>query len=147
MSFSLPPLKPPPRNAVLLHWPQDGDGWIHPDDRQLAAWLLPSDRVFHYEGTEGRYNVLTYGDRVLRIEPVLWLEGPDEGLRVGHQVEVLSRMGKNWPRVGFIREMRWSEGRRVIRYQIRERDRKIPTPYAADDLRRIDAFSPPRFYQ
>jgi hypothetical protein len=140
MSFRLLDLERPPMLVILPRWPKDGDDWIHPHDRTLARSLLPGDRVFRCEGTEGPYNVLTYGHRVLRIEPVLWLEAPDEGLRVGDQVEVLSQMGRNWPRVAFIREMRWGEHRRRVLYQLRERTRDIPTFYLADDLRRIDRF-------
>jgi hypothetical protein len=135
MSFPLPDLKRPPFQVVLLRWPRDGDDWIHPDDRQLAHSLLPSDRVFRCEDTEGPYNVLTYGHRLLRIEPVLWQEVPDEGLRIGDQVEVLSRWGKNWPRIAVIQEIRWREGQRKISYQVRERTRDIPTLYAAEDLK------------
>lgn len=140
MSFVLPDLKPPPRNVVLLRWPRDGDAWIHPEDRHLAHRLLPSDRVFRCEEFEGGYNVIAYGDRRLRIEPVLWLEVAEEGFQIGDQVEVLSRLGKNWPRIGYIREMRWSEGQRSIWYQIQERNRLIPTRYVADDLRRVENF-------
>lgn len=140
MTFVLQDLRRPAIHVVLQRWPRDGVAWIHPDDRHLAGSLIPSDRVFRCENTEGVYNVLTYGHRVIRIEPVLWLEVPVEGLRIGDQVEVLSRLGKNWPRVGFLREMRWRESSRTIAYQIRERDRNIPTWYAADDLRRIEQF-------
>jgi hypothetical protein len=106
----------------------------------LAGVLLPSDRVFVCEDYERPYNVLSYGHRALRVEPVLWLEVADEGLRIGDQVEVLSRMGKNWPRIGVIREMRWSETQQKISYQICARERNIPTRYGADDLRRIENF-------
>jgi hypothetical protein len=140
MSIDLPDLKRPPIHVVFPRWPCDGDAWIHPDDRCLASNLLPGDRVFRCEETEGPYNLLTYGYRALRVEPVLWLEVPEEGLKIGDQVEVLSRMGKNWPRVGFIREMRWRESGRQIAYQLRERTRDIPTFYYADDLRRIEQF-------
>ncbi len=140
MTFVLRDLKRPPIQVVLLRWPRDGDGWIHPEDRRLANSLLPSNRVFRCEEVEGPYNVLTYGDRVIRVEPVLWLEVPDEGLRVGDQVEVLSRMGKNWPRVGFIREVRWLDTRQSIVYQVRERRCEIPTQYAAEDMRRVEYF-------
>jgi hypothetical protein len=135
MDFPLPDLKRPPFHVVLLRWPRDGDDWVHPDDRQLARSLLPSDRVFRCEGVEGPYNVITYGHRLLRIEPVLWQEVPDEGLRIGDQVEVLSRWGKNWPRIAVIQEIRWRETQRTITYQVRERTRDIPTLYAAEDLK------------
>jgi hypothetical protein len=140
MSFALQPLKRPPRHVVLLHWPRDGEAWIHPDDRHLAGVLLPSDRVFLCEDDEGPYHVLTYGHRTLRVEPVMCVDVPDEGLRVGDQVEVLSRMGKNWPQIGFIREVRWSETQQAVWYQIRTRDRLLPTRYRADDLRRVERF-------
>jgi hypothetical protein len=140
MTFHLPDLKRPPFHVVLLHWPRDGEDWVHPDDRQLARSLLPSDRVFCCDDTEGPYNVISYGHRVLRIEPVLWQEVPHEGLRIGDHVEVLSRWGKNWPRIAVIREIRWRESQRTIAYQVRERTRDIPTLYAADDLRRLDRF-------
>lgn len=137
---ALPDLRRPPINVVLLHWPQDGEGWIHPEDRCLAQNLLPSNRVFRCEERNGRYNVLSYGHRVLRIESVLWREVPDEGLQIGDQVEVLSRFGRNWPRVAEIREIRWRETAHEIVYQLRERTRDIPTPYAAGDLRRLEYF-------
>ena len=140
MSFALRDLKPPPRLIVLLRWPRDGEDWIHPDDRHLAGALLPSNRVFVCDDYQRPHNVISYGHRLLRIEPVLWLAVADEGLRIGDQVEVLSRMGKNWPRIGMIREMRWNESQQSISYQIRGRERDIPTFYSADDLRRVENF-------
>ena len=84
--LALADLVRPPFHVVLLHWPRDGDDWIHPDDRHLAGRLIPSDRVFLREGAEGPYHVLTYGHRLVRIEPAMWQEAPHEGLRIGDQV-------------------------------------------------------------
>lgn len=140
MSFVLSDLKRPPVHVVLLRWPRDGEAWIHPEDRELARRLLPSDRVFRRERVVKRYNVLRYGRLVLRIEPVLWRIVPDEGFLVGDPVEVLSRLGRNDPGLGAIREMRWCETTQTVWYQLRRGQTDDPRPYAAADLRLVESF-------
>jgi hypothetical protein len=133
-----PPLKTDPKYGCFLRWPQDGNDWLHPDDVALARTLIPSDRVFCRDGTEGDFHRFYYGDITFRAQPALWQEVQHEGLNIGDWVEVLSRGMRNEPRVGVIREMLWNQRERAIRYQIMENDVPIADLYAREDLQHID---------
>ena len=71
--------------------------------------MIPSDRVFRRDGTEGEYLLMHYGDVTLRVRRTLWQEVSPEGFEIGDWVEVLSRGMRNEPRTGVIREMLWDE--------------------------------------
>ncbi len=133
-----PPLKTDPKYGCFPWWPQDGNDWLHPDDVALARTIIPSQRVFRRDGGGGGYLLLRYGDIRLRVRPTLWLEIDHEGFEVGDWVEVLSRGMRNEPRTGVIREMRWDEHERAVRYQISENDVPIPDRYARDDLQHVE---------
>ena len=98
-----------PDFGIYNVWPEEGVQAVHPEDRdRIHAWV-PSDHVFERFEFDGEYYHVRYGDRVsFRIKPVLWLQVPDEGLRLGDQVEVLSNNMQNDPLVANIIEMRYS---------------------------------------
>src|SRR4029079_13926999 len=133
-----PPLKTDPKYGCFLRWPQDGNDWLHADDVALARTLIPSDRVFCRDGTEGDFHRFYYGDITFRARPVLWQEVQHEGLNIGDWIEVLSRGMRNEPRTGVIREMLWDQRERAIRYQIMENDVTIADLYAREDLQHVD---------
>ncbi len=133
-----PPLKTDPKYGCFLRWPQDGNDWLHPDDVALARDLLPSDRIFRRDGLDGEFHRFHYGDITFRARPALWQEVAHEGFDIGDWVEVLSRGMRNEPRAGIIREMRWDEDDRVIRYQISDNNAPIPDYYTRVDLERVE---------
>lgn len=137
--MNAPPLKTDPVYGVIPWWPDDSEGWIHPEDTQVVHALLPGDRVFRREGEEGPFVVMHYGDVQFRIKRRLWEVVPTDGLDIGDQVEVLSRGGKNTYRIGTIREMRWHQPSRSIHYQIADGEHLLSNVYTAEDLRLLSS--------
>lgn len=133
-----PPLKTDPKYGFYPWWPEDGDGWVHPEDVALARDTIPSPRVFRRDGQTGDFVVLHYGDLKLRVRRTLWQEVLPEGFEIGDWVEVLSRGQLNTPRTGVIREMHWEPRSRSMRYQILEHELPIPNFYSAEDLRHVE---------
>ena len=133
-----PPLKTDPKYGCFLRWPQDGNDWLHPDDVALARTLIPSDRVFCRDGTEGDFHRFHYGEITFRARLILWQEVTNEGLNIGDWVEVLSRGMRNESRVGVIREVLWNQRERGIHYQIMENDVPIADLYAREDLQHVE---------
>lgn len=75
----------------LYSWfEEDGTDLVHPAD--LEAWraLCPWQRVFRWEGRDGDYLVLTYGEQSFRVKPKLFksIDGPV--VSVGHSVMLKS---------------------------------------------------------
>ena len=131
-------LNVPPTYGIYPWWPQDGEGWIHPADVERARMLIPGGRILRRDRCVGRYLVLTYGELSIRVRPTLWHIVPTDGFDVGDLVEIRSRLGKNWPGIGVIGEMRWNRYRRRIDYFVRRRGMTLPSPYTAEDLRAIE---------
>jgi hypothetical protein len=139
--MAAPPLKTDPKYGYFPRWPQDGNGWVHPDDVATAQSMIPSGRVFRRDGTAGEYALLHYGDVTLRARPALWQEVEPEGLAIGDWVEVLSRGMLNEPRTGTIREMLWDEDVQALRYQIYEGGQLVDRLYSREDLQRVEPVS------
>jgi hypothetical protein len=138
MTIALPPLKTDPKYGCFLRWPQDGNDWLHPDDVALARTMIPSQRIFRRDDSDGEYHRLHYGPITLRARPALWQEVSHEGFDIGDSVEVLSHGMRNEPRTGVIREMLWDERERAIRYQVLENNVPIADLYARDDLQHVE---------
>lgn len=126
-----------PNYRVYSRWPEDGDAWIHPADVRLVRRLIPSARVFRYDGREGKFLVLKYGRFRVRVLPSLREAIRGDGFDLGDQVEVCSRMGKNRPFVATISEMHWNAHHRVIHYRLRRRNMTLARPYTAEDFRAV----------
>ena len=131
------PLKTDPKYGHFPWWPEDGNAWIHPDDVDLARSMIPSDRVFRRDGTDGEYLLMHYGDIVLRVRRKLWQEVPPADFELGDWVEVLSRGMRNEPRTGVVREVLWDDRARDFRYLITENDVPIEQAYTGDDLEHV----------
>jgi hypothetical protein len=141
----LPPLKADPKYGCFPWWPEDGDHWIHPEDVAAARALIPSERIFRRDGTDGLYVLLHYGGATLRVRPVLWQEVEPEGFEIGDWVEVRTRGLTNEARIGTIAEMLWDEHAEAIRYQIVENGQPIETHYSSGDLRHVEPTPPTEF--
>lgn len=123
-----------PDMGVYLTWPEQGLLAIHPDDRAIAEELIPSDRVFRRTAFDGTYYTAEFGDRTIRIKPSLWLQVKDEGLKIGDQVEVPSRMMQADPLIGVIIDMRYCQDQSCIRYGLLHGDMPLDYTFLADEL-------------
>jgi hypothetical protein len=133
-----PPLKTDPKYGCLPWWPENGDDWVHPDDVTTARSLIPSERIFRRDGTEGDYVLLQYGEIRIRVRRTMWQQVETEGLEIGDWVEVLTRGMQNTARTGTIREMLWDESVRRIGYKIFENGQPIEQLYRREDLQHIE---------
>jgi hypothetical protein len=136
--MTVPPLKTDPKYGYFPWWPEDGDGWVHPDDVAVARSMIPSSRVFRRDGSDGEFLVLHYGDVTLRVRRTLWQEVEPEAFEIGDWVEVRTQGMLHEARTGVIREMLWDERERAMRYQISENGRPIEQLYAWEDLQRVE---------
>jgi hypothetical protein len=136
--MTAPPLKTDPKYGYFPWWPEDGDAWVHPDDVAAARAMIPSNRVFRRDGSDGDYLLMHYGDVTLRVRRTLWQEVEPEGLTIGDWVEVRSRGMLNEPRTGVVREMLWQERGRMMAYQISENGTRIEQLYTREDLQPIE---------
>jgi hypothetical protein len=126
-----PPL---PDMGVYLNWPEAGLEAIHPDDRELAQELIPSDRVFRRTSFDGIYYTVEYGNASFRIKPSLWLQLADEGFHIGDRVEVPSRMMQADPMIAVIAEMRYSAAQGAILYTLLHNEMPFPRGFTAPEL-------------
>ena len=56
-------LSPPlPDYGCIARWPEDGQGFIHPDDVAVTNKLIPSERVLRRDHFDGSYYHVRYGD-------------------------------------------------------------------------------------
>lgn len=129
----LTPLKIQPKYGVYLWWPAD-QNWVHPDDLETANELIPSDRVFRREAYDDKYALLLYGERFIRVRPVIWLEVQSEGYELGDQVEVKSQLGKVRPLVATIDDIRWDNQSRSIKYSLSANGRAGERSYLSDEF-------------
>jgi hypothetical protein len=136
--MTAPPLKTDPKYGYFPWWPEDGDDWVHPEDVAAARAMIPGQRVFRRDGSEGEYVLMHYGPVTLRVRRSLWQEVEPPAFEIGDFVEVLSRGMLNEPRIGTVRELLWDERAEAVRYQISENGQPIEQLYAREDLVRIE---------
>lgn len=127
-----------PDFGIYHVWPESGIEAFHPEDRDRVNGWIPSDHVFERFEYDGEYYHVRYGERLtLRIKPILWLEIPDEGLRLGDQVEVLSNNMQNEAMVADIVEMRYSQLQHAIEYTLEQGGMRIDKAYLAHEFVRL----------
>jgi hypothetical protein len=131
-------LKTDPKYGYFPWWPEDGNGWVHPEDVAQARSLIPSDRIFRRDSMSGKYHLMHYGATTLRVRPALWQEVPPPAFEIGDWVEVLSRGMRNERRVGLIRDIVWDDGARDVRYRIAENEVPLEQLYSREDLQGIE---------
>ncbi|TWT32983.1 hypothetical protein [Blastopirellula retiformator] len=128
------PLKPEADYVMLQRWPQDGDDWIHPDDRGMAAGMIPSDRIFRRELQEDGYYELTYGPRKIRVRPVMCEDAPKPVFEIGQFVKLKMAFESDRTETGRIFAIRYSQYHDAPQYYLIRGNMKSRTPYLADAL-------------
>lgn len=131
-------IQEPPRYGYFPRWPEDGDGWIHPEDVPIVRGMIPSMRIWRRQNTSGPFDVLHYGEIQVRVRRALWVEVEPDGIEIGDTVEVLSRMRKNTYRIGTVCEMLWDDHAHAIAYQVQWQRRRLPNVYRREDLRPVE---------
>ena len=136
-----PDLKMPIRHGVFLWGTNRLSEWVHADELELAAGIVPGYRAFRREPCESEsdrdngFARLWYGEQSFRAKPIVWLEVEPEGFHVGQRVEVKSDYGKRQPGLATIVEIKWNRYEKRIEYSLRGVDLKLNRIFFADELR------------
>lgn len=117
---------------------ENGDDWIHPDDRSLVSKLIPSERLVRRESFDGTYYTYRYGNQSFRLKPVLWLPVRDEGLEIGDAVETIGQGMERELFVGQIWGAYYIRRKAKILYRLKRAGNPVPGLYPADALRLLD---------
>lgn len=143
-----------PDFGVYPKWPMPGEEWIHPEDRQAAGKLAPSQRVFRRHKWDGEYYWLEYGEQSYRVKPSMWLPVPAVDLRVGEQVEVLQSKGDHDPGIFHVADIFFNLQLREVEFFLRRGEMRLASPFQRQALRplhvkhrlreRTFEFKPPR---
>jgi hypothetical protein len=136
------PVRNLPKHGVFFRWPeQPEEDWIHPDDLELAAGMLPGGRIFQLAECENEqdhqagYSVISYGDLAIRVLPAMWLPVEDAGYQVGDRVEVLAKNGTQQPFIGTLAEITYNPISRRTEYRIEVRSMVLKKKYFEEDFR------------
>ncbi|PQO32106.1 hypothetical protein DTL21_17885 [Bremerella cremea] len=135
------PVRPPVSWVIFPHWPEDGDHWIHPDDRSKAEGLIPSDFIFRRELTDDDWYMLSYGDVHMKTRPVMVDEVPEPKFKMGEIVELAHQFEVDKIAIGTIYAIRYSEYHREPQYYLIRGELKSQNAYLAKDLR---PYEPPK---
>ena len=135
------PVRTLPRHGVYFRWPeQPAEDWIHPEDMELAAGMLPGGRIFQLSECEDEqdrqdgYSVISYGDTSIRVLPAMWLLVDDAGYKVGDRVEVLAKNGTQQPFIGTLAEITYNPICRRTEYRIEIRSMVLKKKYFEEDF-------------
>ena len=120
-----------------LHWPENGNDWIHPEDVDLVQSWIPSNRVFYRYEFDGTYYHLKYGERSIRVKPSLWTKVPNEDLHIGDAIEVRNMNMERDPIVATIIEKRFEVEMQRIGYNLLHRELPVDRVYHAEELRSL----------
>ena len=126
-----------PQYGCFLRWPQDGQGFIHPDDVPSATRCIPSPRVLRRDLFDDVYYHYRYGRMRFRLKPCLWLQIKSDGIDIGDSVETI---GIGMERELFVAEvwgMYYVSRKGCILYRLRRADTVVPRLYAAHQLRML----------
>ena len=129
-------LQPPlPVYGCFPRWPEDGQDFIHPEDRVIVSRRIPSERVFRRDAFDGTYYHYRYGAVRFRLRPCLWLAVESDGIDIGDSVETV---GVGMERELFVAEvygMYFVRRKGCILYRLRRGETTIPNLYHRDSMR------------
>jgi len=137
----------PEIDAIVPQFPQygcfpriseNGDAWIHPDDRRLVEKLIPSERLMRRESFDGTYYTYRYGKQCFRLKPVLWLSVRGEGFEIGDAVETIGQGMERELFVGQIWGAYYVRRKAKIMYRLKRAGNPVPGLFPATALRLLE---------
>lgn len=124
-----------PDYGCFLRWPENGQGFIHPDDVPIVTRLIPSPRVLKRFAFDDVYYHYAYGQLRFRLRPAMWHSVRIEGIEIGDQVETTG-LGLERDRfVATVWGMYYVQRKGCILYRLRRGEQVVPRLYAADQMR------------
>lgn len=127
-----PPL---PDYGCFLRWPENGQGFIHPDDVPTVTRLIPGPRVLKRHSFDGVYYHYSYGNIRFRLRPAMWQQVSIDGIEIGDLVETTGIGLEREQFVASVWGMYYVQRKGCILYRLRRAERVVPRLYSADQLR------------
>ena len=124
-----------PQYGIFPRWPEDGQGWIHPDDVALVTRLIPSERILRRDSFDGTYYHYRYGDCRFRLRPCLWLPVKAEGIDIGDPVETIGLGLERERFVGVVAGMHYVRRKGRVLYRLRRAGKIVTRLYLREHLR------------
>lgn len=128
-----------PDYGCILRWPEDGTGFIHPEDIEAAKRCMLNRRVFRRDEFRGGFYYCSYGEVRFRLRSCLWFPLRGEGLDIGDYVETVGVGMVRDLLIARIEEMHFDHRSRCIRYRLQRRGKLIHNRFLASDLRLLGA--------
>jgi hypothetical protein len=126
-----------PDYGFIPRWPQDGQGFIHPDDVTVATRCFPSERVLRRDRFDGVYYHYSYGALRFRLRPSMWLKVKSEGIDIGDAVETTGTSMERDLFVAQVWGMYYVRRKGCILYRLRRSETTVPNLYPASHLRAL----------
>ena len=124
-----------PDFGCFTRWPENGQGFIHPEDVPVVTKLIPSERVLKRLSFDGVYYHYRYGRLQFRLRPAMWLSVRSEGIEIGDQVETIG-LGMERDRfVARVWGMYYVARKGCILYRLRRAEQVVPNLYTGGNLR------------
>ncbi|QDT06508.1 hypothetical protein K227x_49180 [Rubripirellula lacrimiformis] len=124
-----------PDYGCIPRWPEDGQGFIHPDDVAIATRLFPSERVIRRDRFDGVYYHCCYGANHFRLRPCLWLTVQPDGIDIGDEVETIGLGMERELFIATVYGMYYVRRKGRILYRLRRGDQLVPRLYSAGQMR------------
>lgn len=124
-----------PQYGCFPRWPEDGQGFIHPDDVPSAIRCIPSERVLRRDRFDDVYYHYRYGQIRFRLRPCLWLQIDTDGIDIGDTVETIGAGMERELFVAVVWGMYYVRRKGCILYRLRRTDSVVPRLYPAHQLR------------
>lgn len=124
-----------PDYGCFLRWPENGQGFIHPDDVPIVTRMIPSPRVLKRLSFDGTYYHYSYGQLRFRLRPAMWLPVRSEGIEIGDQVETKGVGLEREQFVATVWGMYYVQRKGCILYRLRRVDQVVPKLFAGEHLR------------
>ncbi|TWU16045.1 hypothetical protein [Allorhodopirellula heiligendammensis] len=124
-----------PQYGLMPRWPENGEGFIHPEDISIVSRLIPSERVLRRESFDGQYYHYHYGEFRFRLLPCMWLPIAGEGLDIGDDVEAIGVGMERDLFVGVITGMYYVRRKGRILYRLRRGAQMQKRLYLHEHLR------------
>ncbi len=124
-----------PKYGCFPRIAENGDDWIHPDDRELVSRLIPSERMMCRFAFDGTYYTYSYGPHEFRLKPTLWLEVDSEGIEIGDSVETVGQGMERELFIAVVWGIYYVRRKGRLLYRLKRSGQPVPGLFRSETLR------------
>lgn len=127
-----PSIRPDKSNDI--YW----DSMIHKEDLQIAYDYKFKTNIFCVAGQEKGFILLKQHDISLRVKIDCLKHINYEGFYLADKVNILSKNGKNTPKVGYIENLSYHFIKKRLSYVLTDlNNKKLTKRYFSDDIKKV----------